>query len=66
MPRQLGAILIGATTRIEGRLQRIFHFLRGWITAPSVPKPASELERINDPRRPELKNIPPAGMGGAL
>jgi hypothetical protein len=55
-----------AATRIRDRMLATFRFLRGWITAPSVPRPASEAERLNDPRRPELKNIPPAGLGGSM
>jgi hypothetical protein len=55
-----------AATRIRGRVLAMLCFIRGWITAPSMPKPASEAERLNDPRRPELKNIPPAGLGGSM
>jgi hypothetical protein len=55
-----------AVMRITGWVERVLHFLRGWITAPSVPKPVSERERPNDPRRPELNNIPPAGLGGSM
>ena len=52
--------------RIGKRVQRVSQFALGWITAPSVPKLASELERPNDPRRPELRNVPPAGLGGSM
>jgi hypothetical protein len=54
------------TTRITDALRRKIRFLQGWITAPSLSKPTSEMERMNDPRRPELKNVPPAGMGGSM
>jgi len=54
------------TTRITDGLRRKIRYLKGWITAPSLPKPASEMEPMNDPRRPELKNIPPGGMGGSM
>ena len=53
-------------TRIRGRVGAVFRFMQGWITAPAVPKQASEVERLNDPRRAELKNIPPAGLGGSM
>jgi hypothetical protein len=52
--------------RAADRVWRALYFLRGWIAAPSVPRPTSETGRINDPRRAELRNIPPAGMGGSM
>ena len=55
-----------AATRIKGRVLAMLCFIRGWIAAPSVPRPASEAERLHDPRRPELRNIPPAGLGGSM
>lgn len=52
--------------RIANNLRRTLRFLRGWITAPSVPKTSSEMGRPHDPRRPELRNVPPSGLGGAM
>ena len=56
----------GIMQRIIDKARSTLHFLKGWITAPAVAKPISEQGRSNDPRRPELKNIPPAGLGGSM
>jgi hypothetical protein len=68
MKAEIIALLRGAlnaATRVRGRVLAMLCFIRGWIAAP-MPRPSSEAERLNDPRRPELKNIPPAGLGGSM